>query len=114
MKKLTDRLKTLRGASSQAEFAKTLGLSQVVYGRYELGKREPSIDLLIHIGKTLDVSIDWLLGLIENQNGLKGGGSIPLKVGVKSKIRELKSYANQASEKSDELLSVIEKMEGML
>ena len=114
MKKITDRLKTLRGSKSQAEFAKSLGLTQVAYGRYELGTREPSIDLLIHIAKELSVSIDWLVGLTENQTGLNKIGKLTSKSGVKSKIRELKSYATQASEKADELLSVIEKMEGTL
>lgn len=34
-----ERLKSLRGSQTQAEFAQRLGLSQVQYNRYETGKR---------------------------------------------------------------------------
>ena len=63
MKKLCDRLKELRNGESQASFAKKIGLSQVSYGRYELGTREPDLDTLIQIGLKTGKSIDWLLGL---------------------------------------------------
>ena len=114
MKKLTDRLKTLRGARSQSEFAKSLGISQVVYGRYELGTREPSIDLLIHFGKTLDVSVDWLLGLTDNQNGLGGKGVAPVKVGLKNNIRQIHNLAEKMTTKTSELLALTEELEGTL
>jgi len=58
-----ERLRELRGLKSQASFARELGLSQVVYGRYELNQREPNLETLCHIGITLSVSADWLLGL---------------------------------------------------
>ncbi|MBQ6339234.1 MAG: helix-turn-helix transcriptional regulator [Kiritimatiellae bacterium] len=60
-----ERLRELRGCKSQASFARELGLSQVVYGRYELNQREPNLDTLCHIGLTLGISADWLLGLPE-------------------------------------------------
>ena len=58
-----ERLRVLRGSKSQASFAKELGLSQVVYGRYELNQREPNLETLCRIGLTLGVSTDELLGL---------------------------------------------------
>ena len=58
-----ERLKEIRGGKSQASVARELGLSQVVYGRYELNQREPNLDTLCRIGLTFGVSIDWLLGL---------------------------------------------------
>ena len=61
-----ERLRELRGCKSQASFARELGLSQVVYGRYELNQREPNLDTLCHIGLTLGISADWLLGLPEH------------------------------------------------
>ena len=57
------RLKELRGDQSQLVFAKKLGLSQVTYGRYELGQREPDLDTLVRIGLVMGVSTDWLLGI---------------------------------------------------
>ena len=66
-----ERLRELRGCKSQASFASELGLSQVVYGRYELNQREPNLDTLCHIGLTLGVSADWLLGLPERGVGAR-------------------------------------------
>ena len=38
---------------TQAEVAKKLGISQVSYGRYELGLREPSLQMIIDISSLL-------------------------------------------------------------
>ena len=38
---------------SQEDVAKKLGISQVAYGRYELGKREPTFSLIIKIAEVL-------------------------------------------------------------
>lgn len=42
---------------SQAEVAKKLGISQVAYGRYELGIREPNFDLMMQISVILDFKL---------------------------------------------------------
>lgn len=39
---------------TQGEVAKILGISQVAYGRYELGTREPNLDLIFRISDVLD------------------------------------------------------------
>ena len=39
---------------TQEEVAKRLGISQVAYGRYELGTREPNLDLIFRIAEVLD------------------------------------------------------------
>ena len=39
---------------SQEEVAKKLGISQVAYGRYELGLREPNFEFIIRISEILD------------------------------------------------------------
>lgn len=44
----------LKMGLSQAEVAEKLGLSQVAYGRYELGKREPNFDFIIEIARILE------------------------------------------------------------
>ena len=38
---------------SQADVAKKLGISQVAYGRYELGLREPNFSLILKISDVL-------------------------------------------------------------
>lgn len=39
---------------TQEEVAKKLGISQVAYGRYELGLREPNFSLILQISEVLD------------------------------------------------------------
>ena len=60
------RLRMLRNEESQASFSKKLGLTQATYSRYESGAREPDLDTLCQIGKVCGVSIDWLLGLVDD------------------------------------------------
>ena len=38
-----------------------------VYSRYESGKREPSIDILLKLSKLYRVSVDYLIGNSENK-----------------------------------------------
>ena len=39
---------------TQEEVAERLGISQVAYGRYELGTREPNFSLILKIAEVLD------------------------------------------------------------
>ena len=50
---------------SQVELAKRINMSQGIVNNYCTGKREPSLDVLISICKTLDESADYLLGIEE-------------------------------------------------
>lgn len=43
---------------TQEEVANELGISQVAYGRYELGTREPKLHLLIKIADVLDFDLN--------------------------------------------------------
>lgn len=47
---------------TQAEVANALGVSSVVYSRYETGSRQPSIDVLIQMADIFGVTVDYLLG----------------------------------------------------
>ncbi|MBQ7579091.1 MAG: helix-turn-helix transcriptional regulator [Clostridia bacterium] len=65
MNKFSSRLKdTLKDKNlSQLALAKKIGMSQGVVNNYCTGKREPTLDVLIKICKTLNESADYLLGL---------------------------------------------------
>lgn len=52
----------LRKGLTQSEVASALGVSSVVYSRYETGKRQPSIDVLIQMADVFGVTVDYLLG----------------------------------------------------
>jgi Predicted transcriptional regulators len=58
-----ERLKSLRGNTTQTAFAGKIGVSQNSYSRYEAGERIPGINVLAQIAQTFGVSADWLLGI---------------------------------------------------
>ncbi|MDE6060557.1 MAG: helix-turn-helix domain-containing protein, partial [Clostridia bacterium] len=53
---------------SQAQLAKTVGLSQAAIALWEQGARTPSADAIIKLAKFFDVSADYLLGLSDNMS----------------------------------------------
>ena len=63
MSVLSERLRELRGASSQAEMARQLGMKQPQWARYESGASSPSSEMLATICRVHACSADWLLGL---------------------------------------------------
>lgn len=64
MNVLGKNIKQLRDRADiqQNEFAKKIGVSNVVLSRYESGERKPDYDTLQKIADFFDVSIDYLLG----------------------------------------------------
>jgi len=46
--------------------AKVINRSYQAYSQYELGKRQPSVDIIIIISKFYGVSSDYLLGLTDD------------------------------------------------
>ena len=74
MKKIAQRLKELRKyhVMTQAEVAARLNLSPAAIGNYERGSREPGIEELILLADFFHVSLDYLVGRIDNPvNGKK-------------------------------------------
>ena len=65
MEHFCDRLKEVRGAKSQAEIARMLGVKQQNWARWENGVVVPGAETLHHICATFHISADWLLGLPE-------------------------------------------------
>lgn len=79
MKIFPERLKLLRGQTSQEDMGQKYGVTQSAYGKWEAGKAEPKFDILIQICEEYSVSSDWLLGLTEDRGGgrvVGTGGSI--------------------------------------
>lgn len=62
---MKERLKLLRKQSgvSQKDVANAIGVTTSAYSNYELGIREPNIQILINLCKYYDVSSDYLIGL---------------------------------------------------
>ena len=57
-------LKNLRKEmkKTQDEIANILNLSTAAYGRYEIGNREPSLEVLCKLADYYHVSLDYLVG----------------------------------------------------
>ena len=68
MSEFSDKLRQLRGDSSQAEMARQLGMKQPQWARYESGASSPSIEVLANICRVHCVSADWLLGIEHKGN----------------------------------------------
>ena len=68
---LSKRLKELRIESnySQYEIANLIGIAQVTYSHYELGRRSVSIQNLVKIAKIYNVNTDYLLGISDEKSG---------------------------------------------
>ena len=47
---------------TQADVAAAIGVSTVVYSRYETGKRQPSTEILLQLADLFGVTVDYLLG----------------------------------------------------
>lgn len=67
---LAKRLKELRIENnySQYEIADIIGIAQVTYSHYELGRRSVSIQNLVKIAQIYNVSVDYLLGLSDKKD----------------------------------------------
>lgn len=66
----SERLKASRKEAglTQVELAKMLKVSNGTVGMWETGKREPKFEVMGHLSKTLNKSVDYLLGLSENES----------------------------------------------
>ncbi len=65
---IKNRLKKLREDRKllQKDIASMLNITASAYGYYENGKREPSNETLEFLAKFYDVSVDYLLGIVDN------------------------------------------------
>lgn len=67
-----ERLKTLRNKNdlSQREMGAILGVSPSLVGMFETSNRDPDTDMLIKIADYFKVTTDYLLGRVDNPQGI--------------------------------------------
>lgn len=58
-----------RGFTTLQEAADAIGITRTAWSFYLTGARSPSAVSLIKISKTLNVSVDWLLGIDDEREG---------------------------------------------
>ena len=67
---LSERLRQLRGETSQAAMARDLEMPRQQWINYENGKNAPGADILAKICRVHAVSADWLLGLKDHSSAV--------------------------------------------
>lgn len=85
---LGPNLRLLRGAKTQVEFAREIGIPQQTYANWEGGARQPKLDDLCKLSIHFGVSTDWLLGLSETQKCIE-----PTEAGQRAVAAERKLEA---------------------
>lgn len=76
--------------ATQEEIAKKLNIQKQTYQNYELGKREPSIDMLIKIADLFHTSVDNLIR--DNANEIKINEHPKLNNELINKLQQLNEY----------------------
>lgn len=66
------RLSKLRRDSglTQNELSKRLNISRATYAQYEIGRREPDIETIQKLASFFNVSIDYIVGRVDNPRGV--------------------------------------------
>lgn len=67
---ISSRIKELRSTMglTQKQFAELINVSAVSVSSYESEAKTPSLDMIINIATTCNVSIDWLCGLSDRKS----------------------------------------------
>lgn len=67
----SSRLREARGKKSQRDVCDALEIKQGTYSTWELGKYEPTFDVLVKLAAYLGVTTDWLLGMPESNSKIE-------------------------------------------
>ncbi len=106
---LGQRLKELRGTSSQTEMADAIGIKWQSWARYERGDVAPGAEILANICRAHSCSADWLLGL-NDRNDPTAAKPPPSTIN----LEELRGTASQLAEEATALAGTIKKLKKML
>lgn len=106
-----ENLRNVRKAKglSTIECARQFGLSQPAWNFYELGSREPKLDLLTKICQFFDVPADVLLGLSD-----KALVSAERPAPIAVDIEKLRKTAEKLAKESATLSGTIKELKAML
>ena len=78
---------------TQLQVANALGVSSVVYSRYETGNRQRSVDALIRLADLFGVTVDYLLGRQEVEDSTLSEYEIQLLVASRNADERAKEDA---------------------
>jgi len=104
---LGSRLRELRGATSQCDFANKIGVKQTSYSSWERGIKDPAAQTVALIASTFGVSSDWLLGLSDDRNGKSNAPVTP-------NLERLKDAATIVLTRSEDLEKALKDLKAIL
>lgn len=85
MSLLSDRLRELRGETSQSEMARQLGIVRQQWIKYETGQSAPGAEMLATICRVHSCSADWLLGLDKRGTSVNAGAGAAVAIGANAR-----------------------------
>lgn len=96
------RLRAARGLRdiNQVELAERAGLPQSTISLFESGARKPSFDNLRRLGDALQVSVDYLLGRVDEPEGTSSGATVLFR-----QLENLDAHGRRAVESMIEALA---------
>lgn len=99
-----ERLRNARESRSlsQADLAKRTGLQPAAISHFETGQRAPSFENLRKLSDALNISVDYLLGRINEEQHGQGIGAAP-------RAQQLFRHAENLSDDSFDLLKMMAK-----
>ena len=107
------RLEREKLGLSREKFAELIGLSSFYIGQLERGDRRMSVDTLVNISETLNVSVDYLLyGYNYYMENIKVSEAIDdiYRVSIDNEIKELLDILKGSSKEQISLLKDIYKL----
>lgn len=104
---LSERLRELRGTTSQCDFAAKIGVKQTSYSSWERGVKDPAAQTVAQISSTFGVSADWLLGLCDKRDGTPNSSVSP-------NLARLKDAATIVLTRSEDLERALKELKEML
>lgn len=106
--RLPERLKMLRGSTSQAAFSQSIGVKQQTYSNWETGRSDAPLGWLAGLAKHFGVTTDWLLGVTDSR-----GPGIAVTATDHS-IAASNSTVRSDSAETARLLSIIESQQRVI
>lgn len=98
------RLRELRGGRTQQQMAEQMGVSQGSYAQWETGRRHERLKHFADMCRKLNISADWLLGLIDERRSLR----------IDSEIEELRKQSDELVMKADGLRRRLRSLEARM
>ena len=98
---LSERLRELRGPSSQKAMADAVGIKWNAWARYESGAVAPGAEILATICRVHACSSDWLLGLKDNHGSVSVNAADGAAVAIGTGARASATAAKKAAPAAD-------------